>query len=117
VLQRSLNQCYIYLLPKQYFVRPDKWRFFDRKITPEYFAELLHEIGLSPCKQQPRFGKDAIVYEAWRRTESTAQTMSAKVFFGSECKVLLFTSSLPAFPSYQSHSGKADWTLTASKII
>jgi hypothetical protein len=103
--------------PKQYFSRPDKWRFFDRKITPEYFAELLHEIGLSPCKQQPRFGKDAIVYEAWRRTESTAQTMSAKVFFGSECKVLLFTSSLPAFPSYQSHSGKADWTLTASKII
>jgi succinate dehydrogenase flavin-adding protein (antitoxin of CptAB toxin-antitoxin module) len=103
--------------PKQNFNRPDKWKFFDRKIPSEYFAELLHEIGLSPCRLQPRFGKDSIIYEAWRRTESTAQTMSAKVFFGSEPKVLLFTSSLPQFPSYQSHSRKADWTLTASKLI
>lgn len=103
--------------PKQNFIRPDKWKFFDRKIPHEYFAELLTQIGLSPCKLQPRFGKDAIVYEAWRRTESASQSMSVKVFFGSECKVLLFTSSLPQFPSYQSHSRKADWTLTASKII
>jgi hypothetical protein len=43
--------------------------------------------------------------------------MSAKVFFGSEPKVLLFTSSLPQFPSYQSHSRKSDWTLTASKLL
>ena len=103
--------------PRNDFARPDKWKFFDRKISQEYFAELLTEIGLSPCDRQPKFGKDAIIYEAWRRTESASQSMSAKVFFGSECKVLLFTSSLPQFPSYQSHSRKADWTLTASKII
>lgn len=103
--------------PKQNFGRPDKWKFFDRKIPNEYFAELLTDIGLSPCRLQPRFGKDSIIYEAWRRTESTAATMSAKVFFGSEPKVLLFTSSLPQFPSYQSHSRKSDWTLTASKLL
>ena len=103
--------------PKQLFQRPDKWKFFDRKIPAEYFAELLTEIGLSPCRLQPKFGKDAIIYEAWRRTESTSPSMSAKVFFGNEPKVLLFTSSLPAFPSYQSHSRKADWTLTASKLL
>jgi hypothetical protein len=102
---------------KNTFDRPDKWRFFDRKIPDEYFAELLYEIGMSPCEKQPRFAKDAIPYEAWRRTESAASTMSAKVFFGAEPKVLLFTSSLPAFPSYQSHSRKADWTLTASKLL
>jgi len=97
--------------------RPDKWKFFDTKIPDEYFAGLLNAIGLEPCKKQPVFRKDAIVYEAWRRKESSSPLISAKVFFGKEPKVLLYTSSMPQYPSFQTHSRKGDWTLTASKIL
>lgn len=98
-------------------IRLDYWRFFDKNITGEYFAQLLVEIGLEPCEKQPRIKEDEVPHEYWRRSASDSKGMSAKVYFGREPKVLLFTSSMPDFPSYQSHSRRGDWSLTASKIL
>jgi hypothetical protein len=102
---------------KQIVSRPPHWALFDRQVSDEVFIKLLDLMGLERCQDQPRHRRDVAPYEAWRRKESDNPGISAKVFLGREPKVLLFTSSMPQFPSYHTHAREGDWSLTASKIL
>jgi len=88
---------------------------FDDKINDEYFEKLLNEIGLFEIRDFRYNNKQK--FTAYLRSGSLAK-YSAKVYYSSR-KVLLFTTSLPGFPSWADCKGAGDksWVLTPSKIL
>ena len=88
---------------------------FDEKINDEYFEKLLNEIGLFEIRDFRYSNKQK--FTAYLRSGSLAK-YSAKVYYPSR-KVLLFTTSLPGFPSWADCKGAGDksWVLTPSKIL
>lgn len=88
---------------------------FDRNVTDEVFDSMLSDMTLHPCKDYKYGKKDK--YRAYLREGSKANK-SAKVYYESR-RVLLFTSSLPDYPSYMDRVSNDDhaWVLTPSKIL
>lgn len=87
----------------------------DANITDEAFERMLNDMTLYEVRDF-RYGRKP-KFTAYLRKGSTAK-YSAKVYFGSR-KVLLFTSSLGIYPSWQDakSSGDKSWVLTPSRII
>lgn len=88
---------------------------FDKEITDEAFEELLNQMTLFEVRDFRYRTKQK--FTAYKRKGSEAN-YSAKVYFSSR-KVLLFTTSLPGFPSWADSKGSGDksWVLTPSRII
>lgn len=88
---------------------------FDLKCSDEIFEIMLNELTLFEVKNF-RYGKHQ-KFAAFLRKGSTAK-YSAKVYFKSK-KLLLFTTSIAGFPTWQDSKGVGDksWVLTPSRII
>jgi hypothetical protein len=88
---------------------------FDYNITDDAFEQMLNEMTLFRNKEYRYNKKDKHI--AYKRKDSAAQ-YSAKVYFNSR-KVLLFTTSIPDYPSWADKKGASDksWVLTPSRII
>jgi hypothetical protein len=87
---------------------------FDRFCTEKAFESLLNSIELYHVKGSQRSKDKHLKY---LRKGSKAD-YSAKVYFNSN-KLLLFTSSIPNFPSFHSRIDEHDhnWVLTPTKIV
>lgn len=87
---------------------------FDRFCNDWAFEEMLNDIGLFEIKGQRRREKDK--HLKYLRKGSTAD-YSAKVYYAGK-KLLLFTSSIPDFPSFHSRVDEHDhsWVLTPTLI-
>jgi hypothetical protein len=88
---------------------------FDYHITDEAFETLLNSMDLFRNNSYKYHKKDKHI--AYLRKGSTA-TYSAKVYWQSR-KILLFTTSLPLFPTWADNKGTGDksWVLTPSRVI
>lgn len=88
---------------------------FDLGVTDEVFEHMLNEMTLFEVKDY-RYRKDD-KFIAYLRKGSSA-SFSAKVYWKIR-RVLLFTSSLPLYPSYMDRVGETDhsWVLTPSRIL
>jgi hypothetical protein len=81
----------------------------------DIFETMLNELTLFEVRNF-RYGKHQM-FAAFLRKGSTAK-YSAKVYFKSK-KLLLFTTSITGFPTWQDNKGVGDrsWVLTPSRII
>lgn len=88
---------------------------FDHNCNEKCLEWLVNSIDLFEVKEKRYSKKDA--HLAYLRKGSTA-SYSAKVYFKSN-KVLLFTSSIPGFPSFHTRINEHDnsWILTPTRII
>jgi hypothetical protein len=88
---------------------------FDYNITDDAFETMLNKMNLYRNNTYRYHKKDK--YIAYLRKGSKAQ-YSAKVYFNSR-KVLLFTTSIPNYPTWADGKGNGDksWVLTPSRII
>jgi hypothetical protein len=86
---------------------------FDTSITDENFTRLLNDIGLFEVKDF-RYGKDS-KFVAFLRKGSTS-LYSAKVYYKTK-RLLLFTGSLPQFPSWHNKEEYDIWSLPPSFIL
>jgi hypothetical protein len=88
---------------------------FDKEITDDAFEELLNQMSLYEARDFRYRTKQK--FTAYLRRESNTN-YSAKVYFSSK-KVLLFTTSIPGYPSWADCKGAGDksWVLTPSRII
>ena len=86
---------------------------FDRKLSEENFENILNEIGLEPVRDFRYKQTDTFV--AYRRKGSEA-IYSAKVYFKSK-RMMLFTASMPEFPSWHDKEEYEIWSLPPSFIL
>jgi len=88
---------------------------FDSNISDEYFEVMLNSLSLKECTDF-KYGKKH-KFTAYLRNGSEA-AYSAKVYFSSR-RVLLFTTSIPGFPTWADYKGPGDksWVLSPSRII
>jgi len=85
---------------------------FDNLLPQEIFAQILADIGLVQCDQQPRDKP----FVAYRRAESTSSSIGAKVYFSSK-RVLLFTASMPDYPNWHNKEDFEIWSMPPSFIL
>lgn len=88
---------------------------FDKMIDDETFEQLLNDLTLYEVQDKRAYKRHS--FTPYLRKGSTAK-YSAKVYFKSR-KLLLFTTSIQGFPTWQDNKGNGDksWVLTPSRII
>ena len=88
---------------------------FDRNCNEAVLEKLLNDMGLYEVKDKRYTKRDK--HLAYLRQGSKA-AYSAKVYFHSN-KVLLFTSSIQGYPSFQTRSNEHDdsWVLTPTRLV
>jgi hypothetical protein len=88
---------------------------FDKNIPDEAFEQLLNEMTLYKVNDYRYSKKDK--FTAYLRKGSKAK-YSAKVYYSTK-KLLLFTSSMPQYPSWMTRVSTSDhsWVLTPSRIL
>src|SRR5690606_36062768 len=88
---------------------------FELGVTDEVFEQMLNEMIVFEVEDY-RYKKDD-KFMAYLRKGSSA-SFSAKVYWKIR-RVLLFTSSLPLYPSYMDRVGETDhsWVLTPSRLL
>lgn len=87
---------------------------YDTMISTEDWEKLLYSIGLEPIKGFRYNSKDK--FSAWRRTASTSNAISAKVYYLSK-RVLIFSASLHQFPNWHNKDSYPIWALPPSFLL
>lgn len=86
---------------------------FDKVLSDENFTQILNEIGLEQVHDFRYKQKDSFV--AFRRKGSEA-LYSAKVYYKSK-RMMLFTASMPEYPSWHDKEEYEIWSLPPSFIL
>jgi hypothetical protein len=86
---------------------------FDKVLSDENFTQILNEIGLEQVHDFRYKQKDSFV--AFKRKGSEA-LYSAKVYFKTK-RMMLFTASMPEYPSWHDKEEYEIWSLPPSFIL
>jgi len=87
---------------------------FDTLISDETWDEILNQIGLEVIHDFRYNKKD--FFTAYRRSDSTSQQISAKVYFKTK-RLMLFTASLPQYPNWHNKHNYDVWALPPSFVL
>lgn len=87
---------------------------FDTNLPDEYWTQLLSEIGLVTISNYKYHQKDK--FTAFRRTGSTSEAISAKVYYKSK-RVLIFSASLHDYPNWHNRHDFEIWSLPPSFVL
>jgi len=85
---------------------------FDTLLPDEVWQQILADIGLVVCHEQPR-DKPFIAY---RRKDSSSLAIGAKVYNKGK-RLLLFTASMPDFPNWHTKDEYPIWSLPPSFVL
>lgn len=87
---------------------------FDTLINDDTWEEILNQIGLEVIRDFRYNKKD--FFTAYRRSDSTSNQISAKVYFKTK-RLMLFTASMPSFPNWHNKHDYDVWALPPSFVL
>lgn len=87
---------------------------FDTLLPDDCWHQLLTDIGLQQIRNFKYNKKDH--FTAYRRSNSTSDAISAKVYFKTK-RVMIFSASMPSFPNWHNKQDYPVWALPPSFVI